>query len=60
MTGRPPRRGCWRSGPRSRGTFFRHEALLYAGRREFLGRTVPFIREGLAGGDPIRVVVDAT
>jgi hypothetical protein len=38
---------------------FRHEALLYAGRREFLDGTVPFIREGLAVGEPTLVVVDA-
>jgi anti-sigma regulatory factor (Ser/Thr protein kinase) len=38
---------------------FRHEALFYAGRREFLDGTVPFMREGLAGDEPILVVVDA-
>jgi anti-sigma regulatory factor (Ser/Thr protein kinase) len=39
---------------------FRHEAMLYAGHREFLAGTVPFIREGLAGDEPTLVVVDAT
>ncbi|MEV6598831.1 sensor histidine kinase [Actinoplanes sp. NPDC051346] len=38
---------------------FRHEALLYAGHREFLDGTVPFIREGLACDEPTLVVVDA-
>ncbi|HWH00342.1 MAG TPA: sensor histidine kinase, partial [Pilimelia sp.] len=38
---------------------FQHEALLYAGHREFLDGTVAFIRDGLAGDEPILVVVDA-
>jgi anti-sigma regulatory factor (Ser/Thr protein kinase) len=37
-----------------------HGALFYAGRRQFLDGTVPFIREGLAAGEPAMVVVGAT
>jgi len=32
-----------------------HQALLYGSREEFLAGTIPFIREGLVHGDPIRV-----
>ena len=32
-----------------------HQALLYGSEEEFLTATVPFIRDGLDGGDPIRV-----
>jgi anti-sigma regulatory factor (Ser/Thr protein kinase) len=39
-------------------TDFRHEALLYAGIDGFLDGTVPFIREGIAAGEPTLVVVD--
>ena len=38
---------------------FRHEALFYAGFDEFLGGTLPFLREGIALGEPMLVVVDA-
>jgi anti-sigma regulatory factor (Ser/Thr protein kinase) len=38
---------------------FRHEALLYAGSDDFLGGTLPFLREGLAAEEPMLVVVDA-
>jgi anti-sigma regulatory factor (Ser/Thr protein kinase) len=38
---------------------FSHEALLYAGDHGFLDGTVPFIRQGVAAGEPILVVVDA-
>jgi len=41
------------------GAAFRHEALLYAGQREFLAGTVAFIEEGLVAGEPVLVVVDA-
>lgn len=37
---------------------FSHEALLYAGLREFTSGTAAFIREGLEAGEPILVVVD--
>jgi anti-sigma regulatory factor (Ser/Thr protein kinase) len=37
---------------------FRHEALLYAGEQEFLDATVPFIRDAIAHGEPILVVVE--
>jgi anti-sigma regulatory factor (Ser/Thr protein kinase) len=36
---------------------FRHEALLYAGRDQFLAGTSEFIREGLASGEPTLVMV---
>lgn len=36
---------------------FRHEALLYAGEDGFLAGTVPFLREGVALGEPALVVV---
>ncbi len=35
---------------------FRHEALLYAGEADFLLGTLPFIRQGLAQGEPVLVV----
>lgn len=38
---------------------FRHEALLYAGADDFLQGTTSFIREGVAAGEPVLVVVDA-
>jgi anti-sigma regulatory factor (Ser/Thr protein kinase) len=38
---------------------FRHEALLYAGKDDFLERTVPFIREGVEAGEPALVVLNA-
>lgn len=36
---------------------FRHEARFYAGAEGFLAATVPFVREGLAAGDHVLVVV---
>jgi len=36
---------------------FRHEALLYAGEAEFVGRASAFIRDGLDVGEPVLVVV---
>ena len=38
---------------------YRHEALLYRGEDEFVAGTVPFIREGLAAGQPVMVAVIA-
>ncbi|HEX8856036.1 MAG TPA: sensor histidine kinase [Thermoleophilaceae bacterium] len=38
---------------------FRHEALFYAGEAGFLGVTLPFIRDGVARGEPILVVVSS-
>jgi anti-sigma regulatory factor (Ser/Thr protein kinase) len=38
---------------------FRHEALLYDGEVGFLTGTLPFIREGVAAGEPVLVVVSA-
>ena len=43
---------------RARGTGFRHEALLYAGERDFVERAVAFIENGIAAGEPTLVVVD--
>ena len=40
----------------ARADRFRHEALFYSGRSEFIDGTVPFIREGLAAGEPVLVV----
>ena len=37
---------------------FRHAALLYDGHDAFLSAAVPFIREGLAAGEPVLVAVD--
>jgi anti-sigma regulatory factor (Ser/Thr protein kinase) len=37
-------------------TFF-HPALLYRGAEEYLAGTVPFVREGLAAGEPVAVAV---
>jgi anti-sigma regulatory factor (Ser/Thr protein kinase) len=37
---------------------FRHEALLYDGEEQFLAGALPFIRDGLAAGDPVVVAVD--
>jgi anti-sigma regulatory factor (Ser/Thr protein kinase) len=36
----------------------RHEALIYGGRDEFLGSAVPFIRAGLAAGEPVLAVFE--
>ena len=38
---------------------FRHEALLYDGEVGFLTGTLPFIRAGVAAGEPVLVVVSA-
>ena len=37
---------------------YRHEAMLYAGRSEFVDRVTPFLREGVAAGEAVLVVVD--
>jgi anti-sigma regulatory factor (Ser/Thr protein kinase) len=44
--------------PRADGGF-RHQALLYAGDDEFIGATVPFIRDAVAADEPILVVVSS-
>lgn len=36
---------------------FRHEAMMYAGERGFLDGALPFLREGVARGEPALVVV---
>lgn len=38
---------------------FRHEALVYAGRDDFVSRVAPFIRDGVVADEPTLVVVDA-
>lgn len=38
---------------------FRHEALFYENDQKFLDGTASFIREGVASGEPVLVVVDA-
>lgn len=38
---------------------FHHEAFFYADQDEFLDRTVPFVREGLAGGEAILAALPA-
>ena len=43
--------------PRSEG--FSHEALMYADMEGFLDGTLPFLREGIGGGEAIFVVVSA-
>ncbi|HEX2086000.1 MAG TPA: sensor histidine kinase [Solirubrobacteraceae bacterium] len=38
---------------------FRHEALFYAGTDDFVAQAVPFIRGGVAAGEPVLVAVGA-
>ena len=38
---------------------FRHEALFYSGEDGFLAGTLPFIRDGVASGEPIIVAVNS-
>jgi anti-sigma regulatory factor (Ser/Thr protein kinase) len=38
---------------------FEHEALLYAGDDEFVEQTAAFARDGIAGGEPVLVMVGA-
>ncbi|MGH7761759.1 MAG: anti-sigma factor RsbA family regulatory protein [Candidatus Dormibacteraceae bacterium] len=38
---------------------FRHEALMYGSVDQFLGGTVPFIRDGVTAGEPVLVVEPA-
>jgi anti-sigma regulatory factor (Ser/Thr protein kinase) len=54
-----PRPGGARRYPRCTVRGFRHEALFYAGPSAFLDGAVPFIRDGLARGEPVMVAVDA-
>jgi anti-sigma regulatory factor (Ser/Thr protein kinase) len=39
------------------GVSFAHQALLYGSEAEFLAGTVPFVRDALECGDPIRIVI---
>jgi anti-sigma regulatory factor (Ser/Thr protein kinase) len=43
--------------PLGRGDEFVHEALFYGGMDGFLAGTLPFVREGLAAGEPVLVAV---
>lgn len=45
--------------PGSPGHGFRHEALLYPGEHAFVAAVLPFIRDAVASGEPILVVVSA-
>ncbi|GAC1327355.1 MAG: sensor histidine kinase [Mycobacteriales bacterium] len=38
---------------------YRHEAFLYRGEDEFLAGTIPFVRDGVAAGEPVMVAVSA-
>ncbi|MDZ4828054.1 MAG: sensor histidine kinase [Actinomycetota bacterium] len=42
------------------GDAFRHEALFYAGDRDYVRHTVPFIDAGVANGEPVLVLVPAS
>lgn len=42
-----------------RGAGYRHEALFYAGHEQFMGGTVPFIRDAVEADEPILVVLGA-
>lgn len=54
--GRAVRTGGLRSvDPNQRGELLAHQALLYGSEEEFLTGTIPFIRDGLECGDPIRI-----
>lgn len=46
-----------RTRPPVRDLEFQHEAFFYGDLDEFLGRTVPFLREALEGGEPALVAV---
>ncbi|MGH3781143.1 MAG: anti-sigma factor RsbA family regulatory protein [Pseudonocardiaceae bacterium] len=41
--------------PNRRGVSSAHRALLYGSEEEFLAGTVPFVRDGLERGDPVRI-----
>lgn len=45
--------------PREDESRFAHDAVFYAGMDDFLSQTVPFIVDGVRGGEPILVVVSA-
>jgi anti-sigma regulatory factor (Ser/Thr protein kinase) len=47
------------SEPTPAGHVFRHEALLYAGHRQFVDSVVPFLREGLAAGETTAALLEA-
>ena len=43
--------------PAASHTSYRHEAFLYRGDDGFLAGTVPFVRDGIAAGEPVMVAV---
>jgi anti-sigma regulatory factor (Ser/Thr protein kinase) len=43
--------------PTARAGAFAHPALFYRGTEEYLAGTVPFVRDGLAAGEPVAVAV---
>ncbi|MFG3656900.1 anti-sigma factor RsbA family regulatory protein [Streptomyces sp. NPDC047706] len=45
------------AGPSARTAPFAHPALFYAGRQEYLDGVLPFVRDGLAAGEPVAVAV---
>lgn len=45
------------SASASRQHSYRHEAVLYRGTAEFLDALVPFVRDGVAAGEPVMVAV---
>ncbi len=47
----------WPTGPAKPHDGYRHEAFLWKGEDEFLAGTVPFVLDGLAGGQPVMVAV---
>lgn len=51
--------GDTRGGPQDvlAGDPVRHSALFYSGERDYLDGTLPFVREGLAAGDPVAIAV---
>ena len=44
-------------GSTATGDPFVHPALFYSGERDYLDGTVPFVRQGLAAGEPVAVAV---
>jgi anti-sigma regulatory factor (Ser/Thr protein kinase) len=46
-----------RSADEAAGARFRHEAVLYAGPRQFVERTVGFVHDALESGEPVLVAV---
>ena len=47
------------TAPQQRNRGYRHEALLYANPEEFMGGTLPFIRDAVAAEEPTFVLLEA-